>query len=340
MTAVPRRFAALVASCALLGIPLGASAQLPPPAPAQTPATPPAPVVASAPGEDAQSQASAHYARGVKLYEEDDYRAALIEFTRAYALAPNWAVLYNLGQAHYQLREYALAMTTLEKYLKEGGEGVAVDRRAQVEREIQELRGRVARVTLVSSVDGADVALDETPAGRTPEGEPLVVGEGRHRLTVSKPGYVATTKVVDLAGGDEVTVHVDPPAERVVAPAPTLAREPPSYTPAIVVGVVGVTGIAVGTVFGVLAIGDKSSLRAECNPGKICPASAQGDIDAFSRNGAISTVGFGVGAAGVALGAYLFLHERSRAEPPASSSRSTRVTPWIGPGAGGVTGAF
>ena len=34
-------------------------------------------------------EADKHFQHGVSLYVEADYRAALVEFTRAYALAPN-----------------------------------------------------------------------------------------------------------------------------------------------------------------------------------------------------------------------------------------------------------
>jgi hypothetical protein len=272
----------------------------------------------------------------VKLYEEDDFRAALIEFKRAYELAPNWAVLYNVGQAHYQLREYPNALRALERYVQEGGEKISPERRAQVDREIGELRGRVARVKAVSNVDGADVAMDDVPLGKTPTSEPLVVGEGRHRWTASKPGFVSTTKVVDIAGGDELTVVLDLSPETAALLPVSAAHDSPSYTLAGVGGVVAVVGVAVGSVFGVLALNDKSSLRSECSAAKVCPSSAQGDIDAFSRNGAISTIGFGVGAAGLVLGGYFFLHERGKGDAP----RSTSMTPWIGPGAGGVAGTF
>ncbi|HEY3820696.1 MAG TPA: PEGA domain-containing protein [Polyangiaceae bacterium] len=333
MPAMLRRLTAATLSLALASTPLPAFAQSPPPPP--PPVTPAAP---AAPTDDAVAQAGAHYARGVKLYEEDDYRAALIEFSRAYELAPNWAVLYNLGQAHYQLREYPGALKTLERYVREGGAGIAADRRAQVDREVAELRGRVARVTALSNVDGADVTLDDTPLGKTPATEPLVIGEGRHRIVVSKPGYVTLSKVVDIAGGDELTLHLDLTPEApvpVTGVTPATVREPTSYTAAVVSGVFAVAGIATGTVFGVLAMNDKSSLNGECNSAKICPASAQSDIDAFSRNGVISTIGFGVGAAGVLLGGYLFFHERAK-----GGSGTARVTPWIGPGTGGVVGTF
>jgi len=58
-------------------------------------------------------EAGKHFQRGVTLYNETDYRAALVEFRRAYDLAPNAAVLYNIGETEYQLRDYASALITL-----------------------------------------------------------------------------------------------------------------------------------------------------------------------------------------------------------------------------------
>jgi PEGA domain len=319
-----RRCTAAAVTFALAGAPLHALAQSSPPA--------------AEPADDAVAQAAAHYARGVKLYQEDDFRAANIEFSRAYELAPNWAVLYNLGQAQYQLREYPSALKTLERYVREGGDAIAPDRRAQVDREITELRGRVARVTAVSNVDGADIALDDAPVAKTPTTEPIVVGEGRHRLTISRSGYVTTTRVVDIAGGDALTMRLDLIPE---APAGTPAHESPNYTGAVVGGLFAVAGIAVGTVFGVLAMNDKSALNQACNSDKICPSSSQSDINGLSRNGAISTVGFGVGAAGLLVGGYFFFHERSKEDSSAAPRQSgARITPWIGPGAGGIGGTF
>ena len=306
---------------------------------AQQARTEPSPIE---PPGDSVAQAAAHFARGVKLYQEDDFRAALIEFHRAYELAPNWAALYNVGQSQYQLREYPDALRTLERYVKEGGDAIAPDRRAQVDREIGELRGRVSRVVPVSNVDGADVALDDVALGvTTPTKEPLVVGEGRHRLTLTKSGYVTVTKSVDIAGGDSVTIRLDmsPAAPPVHVPPP----EPRSYTAAIVAGIFGGAGIAVGTTFGLLAVSDRSTLRSECNATKVCPSKAQDDIDAFSRNGTISTVGFGVGATGVVFATYFFFHERAQEGPrrlDAASNRAATIRPWIGPGAGGIVGTF
>jgi hypothetical protein len=294
------------------------------------------------------SNARQHFVRGVKMYEEDDFRAALIEFNRAYELAPNWAVLFNIGQSYYQLRDYANALRILEHYVGEGGEKIEKNRRAQVDREIEELRGRVAHVTLKSPVEGADVALDDVPIGKTPFAEPQPIGAGRHRLTISKFGYVTATRVVDIAGGDRLTIDLpiaEEPHAAVAAPPPP--SHAPNYTPALLTGTVGGVGIVVGSIFGILAISNKSSLNGDSCQNKLCTGpNAQGDIDALNRNGTISTVAFGVGLVGLGAAVAFYLTERGSGQEPAASdgakhsAKTFSVEPWLGLGSAGVTGKF
>jgi hypothetical protein len=334
---------AMAFAIALAPLPAGAEPNHPTPLSTLTPApAPTAEVVASA---------RSHFQRGVKLYEEDDFRAALIEFNRAYELAPNWAVLFNVGQAYYQLRDYAGALRTLERYEAEGGAQIPSDRRAQIDRELVELRGRVAHVTLATSVEGADVSLDDAVLGKSPLTAPVLIGAGRHRLTAVKAGYSPAVRIVDIAGGDEITIALDLHEEEAHAAAPA-TTESPNYAGAAAILGVGLAGIAVGTIFGVAAVGNKSSLTKDCNADKACPASAQSEIDAYSRNGAVSTVGFGVGGVALVLGAYLFFHERSKehaavaaAGPRVRGVRGVReegvkMTPWLGLGSAGVVGSF
>jgi hypothetical protein len=335
-TVWPRGAAAIL--CATLA---GAGVGAPRPAwAAGDPPSTPAASASPAPSRDAVAQAGEHFSRGVKLYEEDDFRAALIEFNRAYELAPNWAVLYNVGQSAYQLRDYATALRTLEKYVGEGGDNLSPDRRAQVTREIAELRGRVAHVTIVSNVEGADVALDDTPLGKASSSDARLVGAGRHKVTVSHAGFATASQVVDIAGGDMLTIRLDLAPLAAPASATPVEHGAPSYAGAIVGGIAGVAGIAVGTVFGVLTMNTKSSLDSQCNGAKICPASAQNDIDAYTRDGALSGIGFGVGVVGLVLAGYSFFHEHAKESGAAPATAGLRVTPWLAPTSGGLTGSF
>jgi hypothetical protein len=208
-----------------------------------------------------------------------------------------------------------------------------------VTREIAELRGRVAHVTIVSNVEGADVTLDDAPLGKTSSSEAQLVGAGRHRLAVSHAGFATASQVVDIAGGDTLTIRLDL-APLAAAPTTPVEHGSPSYAGAIVGGVAGVAGIAVGTVFGVLTMNTKSSLDSECNGAKICPRSAQNDIDAYTREGVISGIGFGVGIVGLVLAGYSFFHERAKESGPTPATAGLRVTPWLAPTSGGLTGSF
>src|SRR5262245_54376929 len=69
------------------------------------------------PSPEVVTEAKQRFDRGLELYAEGEYPLALIEFTRAYELVPNYRVLYNIGQVCIQLGQYANARRALEEYL-------------------------------------------------------------------------------------------------------------------------------------------------------------------------------------------------------------------------------
>src|SRR4051812_25846193 len=105
----------------------------------------PAPSADAATGtEDARQ----HFADGLKLYKDGDFDAALVQFERAYAIKPNYKVLYNIAQTYFQLREYVEARDNMARYLKEGGSGIDPERQAAATKDLADLEKRVAKVTL------------------------------------------------------------------------------------------------------------------------------------------------------------------------------------------------
>src|SRR5207253_1725396 len=110
---------------------------------------------------------------GVELYNEGDFRGALVEFKRAYTLLPRANVLYDIGQTEYQLQEYAPALRTLERFLAETGPNAA--HRAEVEETVDVLRGRVGRIALTADHGECEVTVDDQPAGTTPLAQPVLV---------------------------------------------------------------------------------------------------------------------------------------------------------------------
>jgi tetratricopeptide (TPR) repeat protein len=176
-------------------------------------------------------EATKHFQRGVTLYGETDYRGALVEFNRAYAIAPNSAVLYNIGESHYQLRDYAAALTTFERYLATCGAGDS--HRAELEGSVRELRSRVGRLMIATTPAGAEVGVDDRAVGKTPFETAVIVNIGRLKVSASLPGRAPVTTYVEVAAEDNLSIALDlpPTAPSAFPPAVTAKALPVDKIP-------------------------------------------------------------------------------------------------------------
>ena len=208
------------------------------------------PSVAQAqPGQATTAEAAKHFQRGVTLYNEADFRAALVEFRRAYETAPNAAVLYNIGQTYYQLQNYAAALTALGRYLTEAGP--TAPHRREVEQTIDTLQTRVGKVAISTSAPGADITVDDELVGKTPLDEPVLVSVGRRKITALRDGRVTETRFVDVAAGDTVPVSLTADTVR-----GNISGGPPPPSPGpskstittgwVITGIAGLGTVAVG----------------------------------------------------------------------------------------------
>ena len=172
------------------------------------------------PAPDARQEAATRFERGVKLYEAHDYAAALAEFEAAHRLVPRYEVLFNIGVTDKKLFRYNDAVRALTHYLDEGGSFVPRDRRAEVERELAEIRALVAEVAV--SVEGAPAAIevDGRLMGTTPLDGPLLLAAGAHTLKATRAGCDAAERTIDVVSGEHVAVALQP---RAIVVAPTTA---------------------------------------------------------------------------------------------------------------------
>jgi hypothetical protein len=161
---------------------------------------------------------------------------------------------------------------------------------------------------------------------------------GEHTVEATAVGYLKATAKVTLGEGEKKPVklelehdpsYVAPAAAAAEAPHPPVAESPqsapkpvpetpspseentskahesPNHTAAYVSWIIGGAALAVGGGFGIAAMSGKNDLDKVCS-GSSCPPSANDKLDTAKRNGTIATIGFGVGAAGIALGTVLF----------------------------------
>jgi len=165
-------------------------------------------------------EALPHFQKGVDLYDENDFTNALIEFRRAYEIAQDYHVLYNVAQTCYQMQNYACALDAFTRYLNDGGSAVARERRTYVDKEISKLKTRVAQVRVVVNVPGADVSVDDEKVGTSPLSHPITVSQGKRKITASVDGRPAATKTIEVAGGDSTSINLDIESEQVQQPPP------------------------------------------------------------------------------------------------------------------------
>jgi tetratricopeptide (TPR) repeat protein len=228
---------------------------------------------AAAQENDGVREAGKHFQRGVALYNEADYRSALVEFKRAGALAPNAAVLYNIGETQYQLQDYAGALGSFERYL---GEASPNDpHRNEVENNVQALRSRVGFVAVTTVPPGAEITIDDQPVGRTPLDKPIRVGIGQRKVVATLAGRQAVVRYIDVAAEDNVSVSLQlgssisaetalPAATpSVAAESPRAARGGGGSTTRVLGWVATGVLAAGGVTFGVLAINKASDLKTQ-----------------------------------------------------------------------------
>jgi hypothetical protein len=303
---------------------------------------------------------------GTRLADAGDCNGAIAKLEAAEKLYHAPTTLDRLGECQVSVGRIVAGTESLNRLVREPLAAsappvfLAAQKRAQ-----KALAAALPRIGNVKvHVDGApadkvSLTVDGVPVSSALLDTDRPTDPGSHEVAVSAVGYKPSTATVSVSEGGESAVslklEVDPTAVAAApAPAPSAAvvaavaptSPAPSSTRAtergVAIGafVVGGVGLVVGGVLGGLALATKSTLDSHC-VGKTCPASEQSDINALSTQSTISTVGFGVGIVGVAVGVVLLVvshgHDEAAAklEPP-----RPRVSPWIGLWTAGLGGTF
>ena len=304
-------------------------------------------------GDDAASktEARAHYDKGVKLYNEGAYEAALVEFQRAYELAPSYKIQYNIGLILQQLNDFVGALRAYQRYLSEGKSDVPSARRSEVDKSIAAVKQNVATVNLTVSAAGAEISVDDVAVGTTPLAEPLMVNAGRRKITATKGGR-STAKVITVAGTETIAVELDlgEPPTTTTSNTPLVTTSSSSSTPTDVppsktssgsmvwVGWTITGALAIGAgVTGVLALKSASTLKSE-REGAGASRSMLDDQQSKTKRMALVTDVLVGGALVAACISIYFTLKKSPSEH--TSASPTGVQLGVGPGSVVLAGAF
>jgi hypothetical protein len=287
---------------------------------------------AAAPGAASKPDLNAakkHYADGEKKYKAGDYAGALADFKEANEIKSTPQAERYIGLSEDNLGHYQAALDWYDKFLAHVPDKLA-SQGDDLRKRSAEIKAMPGKVHIDSTPQGATVTVDDKPqASPTPIDVDLPAGP--HTLKLTAAGRLPSTKSVDVAYASTQTVSAElepepappPPvaaAVPVAAPVPSTPPppvEPRSKVPAIVTGGLAIAAAGVGTVFGVIALGDKSDF----NKNPTTATADSGDTHAL-----IADMAFGVALTFGVTSAVLFLTKDEPAPATSSTASPSRTT--------------
>ena len=298
--------------------------------------------------------AQALFDQGRQLMSQGKYAEACPKFEESARIVGHSGTLLNLADCYEKQGRVTSAWSTFLSAAAAANRIGNADREAEARARASALAPSLPKIVInVAAADksaGIAITRDGVAVGQVQFGVPIPADPGVHKVTASMPGHKTWEAAVEIKSKGE-TVQVDVPTlEALPAAAPNsvpaseatqLPREAQANksksnsqrTVALVVGGVGVVGVAVGSVAGLVSKSKHDKADDHCS-GSSCSDSQGVSLRSDARLwGNVSTVAFIVGAAGLATGATLWL-----STPKAESQPSAQVG--VGPGSIVVKGSW
>jgi hypothetical protein len=143
-----------------------------------------------------------HMTNGVKLFNDGNFAAAIVEFEAAYAERPKASPLLNIALCQKSLFHYPKAIAALERALSLHGDTMEPEDRAAAENAIKEMRTLIGYVKVELSPPQAVLLVDDEPQPPGAAGKPLPLGPGKHVLGARAEGYESAEETVTVTSAD------------------------------------------------------------------------------------------------------------------------------------------
>jgi len=305
-------------------------------------------LVAGSASAQEDAAAEALFNKGLSEMEAGRYESACPTLKESQRLDPRMGTLFTLAECEAKGGMIASAVAHYDEYLRLFSRLTPPQKASQAGREKVSAAQKAA---LTPQVPHVTLVLRDAPAGTTVKwddmvfnlpalGVPLPVNPGEHVVITQVPGGANSTTRVSIQKAEKKQVELKvpqshgsttPPATPVAAPSSNANASPapaaieanagtPDPSRRILIygaGGVGAVGLLVGTITGVMVLGKKGTIDDNCQDTR-CTAEGKEAADNAQSLGLVSTIGFGVGIAGLATAAVLYLTEPK----PATASRT------------------
>jgi hypothetical protein len=291
-------------------------------------------------------EAAALFDEGRKLMNKGDYAGAVPKFQQILQKTKAVGALLNLAECYAKLGKTASAWSTFKQAGTVARESNDAERAKVADDHANALEPQLSKLTITIERDapGLEVHRDGENVPKSEWGTGVPVDPGSHRIEAVLPGHVPWMQTVDVGGtGTVVLVPAfvsDKPSETkpVAAERASTLEEPSSgssrKTIGIIVGGVGVAGLAFGGIAGLVAMSKHDDAKSKCvaYPNHCSSdGSAEGPNDDARSFATMSTIGFIGGGALVAIGAALYL------TAPKAKAAAVRILPAVSPASASFT---
>jgi hypothetical protein len=296
---------------------------------------------------------------GLKLAQANNCAEAVPKLERAEKLYHSTVVASRLGECLVSVGRLVEGTEILRKVLREPQASPPTPALAKAleraQRTLETATPRIAGLTIkVAAVQDMRIKLDGNVVPSALFDSEVPTDPGEHSVEVTAPGFLKSTLRLSVSEGEKKSATLtlardpnapatpaateQPAASSAAAVTPTSASTPassttagstpaparaPNRTAAYVSLGLGAAGVAAGGVLGFLTMKQHAALKDDC-PNNVCSPTQQSDIDSAKRLGNMSTIAFGVGGAGLVLGAVLFFTAGPSHADHASGAPRTR----------------
>ncbi len=299
---------------------------------------------------------------GLKLAQAGNCSEAIDKLERSEKLRHSPIVLGKLGECLVNLGRLVEGTEALRRMLREPlpPEPTPALQQAyeRAQAALDASKPRLAGLTIkVKAPSDAKVAVtvDGEPVPPAVVGVELPADPGEHVIEATAPGYLKASTRARMAPGEKSQVSLElerdpnapppgaeadaekaspatdqPPASRADSHAregmsfdsDAVPPEQPSNAPAYIAYGVGAVGLGMGIGFGLAAMSAKNDLDCKND---LCPPEEEDRLDSAKLKGTLSTIGFAVGGAGIALGTILVISNSSSSEASQGRHRGAKA---------------
>ena len=271
-----------------------------------------APISAFAQSADSKVQAEALFEEGRKLMSENKFEEACKKLEGSQKLDPGAGTLLNLAACYEQNGQTASAWVTYQDAANASA-ARHPDWAQQANAKVAELAPSLSHltITVLAPAPSLEVRRDGAVVNAATLGAALPIDGGPHVIEASAPGHKSFSIKITIGGSkDSQTVTVPALEADTTHHDATKSDGSAQRVLGLSLAGAGAVGVILGGVFGVVALGKKSSASdpSKCSPDfSVCNAQGKDDVDSAKSAGVVSTVALIGGAVFVAGGLAIFL---------------------------------